>query len=144
MDPTNEVVDDFSDSDSGGPNTMNATYSSGSRQARFETLEASSKGRKRQSGDSRTNIGDYMLKVVEIMAVEIRKSTTDTAKAILDDKERNEAAVVALEEVYGLPAIERAIYATKLMKGNELMVGFLSLEPPYRLTWLQRMFPDVI
>ncbi|KAK9118749.1 hypothetical protein Scep_016842 [Stephania cephalantha] len=106
-------------------------------------LKASSKGRKRQSGDSRNNIGDYMLKAVEIMAVEIRKSTAEIAKAILDDKERCEAVVAALEEVYGLPAIEIAIYATKLMKGNKLMVGFLSLEPPYRLAWLQKMFPDI-
>ncbi|KAK9129566.1 hypothetical protein Sjap_010053 [Stephania japonica] len=54
------------------------------------------------------------------------------------------AVVVALEEVYGIPPIERAIYATKLAKGNELMVGFLSLDPTYRLAWLQRMFPDVM
>ncbi|KAK9132124.1 hypothetical protein Scep_011652 [Stephania cephalantha] len=126
----------------GGPNTMNVAHSSGSRRARSETPEVSSKGRKQKSGDSRTNIGDYMLKAAEIMAVEIGKSTAEIAKAILDDKERREVVVAALEEVYGIPNIERAIYATKLMKGNELIVGFLSLEPPYRLAWLQRMFPD--
>ncbi|KAK9104635.1 hypothetical protein Scep_021479 [Stephania cephalantha] len=70
------------------------------------------------------------------MAVEIGKSTAEIAKAILDDKERCKVVVAALEEVYGLPAIENAIYETTLMKGNEPMVGFLSFEPPCRLAWL--------
>ncbi|KAK9102692.1 hypothetical protein Sjap_019946 [Stephania japonica] len=109
----------------------------------LETLKRQ-KGRKRLSSDSRTTIGEYMLQAAEVMAVEIGKSTIEIAKAILDDKDRREAVVVALEEVYGIPPIERAIYATKLAKGNELMVGFLSLDPTYRLAWLQRMFPDVM
>ncbi|KAK9153315.1 hypothetical protein Sjap_000795 [Stephania japonica] len=99
LDPANENVADLSESESGGPNTMNVADSSGTR---------------------------------------------PIAKAILDDKDRREAVVAALEEVYGIPPIERAIYATKLAKGNELMVGFLSLDPTYRLAWLQRMFPDVM
>ncbi|KAK9115799.1 hypothetical protein Sjap_014746 [Stephania japonica] len=70
-----------------------------------------------------------MLQVAEVMVAEIGKSTIKIAKAILDDKDRREAVVAALEEVYGIPPIERAIYATKLAKGNELMVGFLSLDP---------------
>ncbi|KAK9150554.1 hypothetical protein Syun_008863 [Stephania yunnanensis] len=133
----------YYDEYSGVPNTMNIAHSSGSRRARSKKPEMSSKGSKRQSGDSRTNIRDYMLKVAEIMAVEIRKSTVEIAKTILVDKERREAVVAALEEVYSVPNIERAIYAIKLMKRNKLLVGFLSLEAPYRLTWLQRMFPDV-
>ncbi|KAK9145929.1 hypothetical protein Sjap_005832 [Stephania japonica] len=144
LNPTNEFVVDLSDSESGGPNTVNVADSSGTRPVRSETPEATSKGRKRLFTDSRTTIGEYMLQAAEVMAVEIRKSTIEIAKAILDDKDRREAVVAALEEVYGIPPIERAIYATKLAKGNELMVGFLSLDPTYRLAWLQRMFPDVM
>ncbi|KAK9145530.1 hypothetical protein Sjap_005433 [Stephania japonica] len=142
--PANEYVADLSDSESGGPNTVNVADSFGTRPVRSKTPETSSKGRKRLSSDSRATIGDYMLQAAEVMAVEIGKSTIEIAKAILDDKDRREAAVAALEEVYDIPPIERAIYATKLAKENELMVGFLSLDPTYRLAWLQRMFPDVI
>ncbi|KAK9153546.1 hypothetical protein Sjap_001026 [Stephania japonica] len=116
LDPANEDVADLSESESGGPNTMNVADSSGTRPVRSETPETR----------------------------KIGKSTIEIAKAILDDKDRREAVVAALEEVYGIPPIERAIYATKLAKGNELMVGFLSLDPTYRLAWLQRMFPDVM
>ncbi|KAK9103128.1 hypothetical protein Sjap_020382 [Stephania japonica] len=144
FDPANEDVADLSDSESGGPNTVNVADSSGTRPVRLETPETSSKGRKQLSSDSRTTIGDYMLQAAEVMAVEIRKSTIEIAKAILDDKDRREAVVAALEEVYGIPLIERAIYATKLAKGNELMVGFFSLDPTYRLAWLQRMFPNTM
>ncbi|KAK9108885.1 hypothetical protein Sjap_016945 [Stephania japonica] len=80
----------------------------------LEDAEATSKGRKRLSSDSRTTIGEYMLQAAEVMAVEIGKSTIEIAKAILDDKDRREGrGGKALEEVYGLPPIERAIYATK-------------------------------
>ncbi|KAK9116440.1 hypothetical protein Sjap_015387 [Stephania japonica] len=106
LNPTNEFVADLSDSESGGPNTVNIVDSSGTRLVRSETPEAT-----------------------KVMAVEIGKSTIEIAKAILDDKDRREAVVAALEEVYGIPPIKRAIYATKLAKGIELMVGFLSLDP---------------
>ncbi|KAK9109955.1 hypothetical protein Sjap_018015 [Stephania japonica] len=129
----NEDVADLSDSESGGPNTVNVADSSSTRPVHSETPETRSKGGKRLSSDSRTTIGDYMLQAAEVMAAEIGKSTIEIAKAILDDKDRHEAVVAALEEVYGIPPIERAIYATKLAKGNELMVGFLSLDPTYRL-----------
>ncbi|KAK9096017.1 hypothetical protein Sjap_021514 [Stephania japonica] len=144
LDPANEFVSDLSDSESGGPNTVNVADSSGIRPVRSETPEATSKGRKQLFSDSRTTIGEYMLQAAEVMAVEIGKSTIEIAKAILDDKDRREAVVATLEEVYGIPPIKRAIYATKLAKGNKLMVEFLSLDPTYRLAWLQRMFPNVM
>ncbi|KAK9122737.1 hypothetical protein Sjap_012339 [Stephania japonica] len=67
-----------------------------------------------------------MLPAAEVMAVEIGKSTIEIDKAILGDKNKREAVVAALEEMCGIPHIERTIYATKLAKENELMVGFLS------------------
>ncbi|KAK9117193.1 hypothetical protein Sjap_016140 [Stephania japonica] len=144
LDPANEDVADLSNSESGRPNTVNVVDSSGTRLVRSETPKTSSKVRKRLSSDSRTTIGDYMLQAAELMTVEIGKSTIKIAKAILDDKDRHEVVVAALEKVYDIPPIERAIYATKLAKGNELMVGFLSLDHTYRLAWLQRMVPDVM
>ncbi|KAK9109745.1 hypothetical protein Sjap_017805 [Stephania japonica] len=144
LDPANEDIADLSDSESGGPNTMNVADSSSTMHVHSKTPETSSKGWKRLSNNSRTTIGDYMLQAAEVMAIEIGKSTIKIAKAILDYKDMREAVVASLEEVYGILPIERAIYATKLAKGNELMVGFLSLDLTYRLAWMQRMFPDVM
>ncbi|KAK9145341.1 hypothetical protein Sjap_005244 [Stephania japonica] len=108
LDPTNEFVADSSDSESGGPNTVNVADSSNTRPICSETPEATSKGRKRLSSDSRTTIGEYMLQAAEVMVVDIGKSTIEIAKAILDDKDRREAVVAALEEVYGIPLCNKA------------------------------------
>ncbi|KAK9145148.1 hypothetical protein Sjap_005051 [Stephania japonica] len=102
LDPANEDVADLSDSESGGPNTVNVADSSGTKSVRSETPETSSKGQKRLSSDSSTTIGDYMLQVAEVMAIEIGKSTIKITKVILDDKDRREAVVAALEELYGI------------------------------------------
>ncbi|KAK9137874.1 hypothetical protein Sjap_008468 [Stephania japonica] len=99
------IVVDLSDSESGEPNIVNVADSSGTRPARSEMPEASSKGQKGLSSDSLTTIGDYMLQAVEVIAVKIGKSTTEITKAILDDKGRRKAVVLALEEVRLTPHI---------------------------------------
>ncbi|KAK9158350.1 hypothetical protein Scep_004924 [Stephania cephalantha] len=136
------AVADSSSSNSSKPE--DAIFSTGSKsRSRSATPEVTiARKKKKQSVDN--NYGDSIVKAAQIIAEGISKAQIGIINAIMIEKEKRQLVAAAMEEITSLPALDRSIYATKVMSAPELMDVFLSLKPSIRLPWLQKMFPGLV
>ncbi|KAK9124276.1 hypothetical protein Sjap_013878 [Stephania japonica] len=136
------AVADSSSSDSSKPEDV--IFSTGSKsRSRSATPEVTNaRKKKKQSVDN--NYGDSIVKAAQIIAEGISKAQIGIINAIMVEKENRQLVAAAMEEITSLPALDRGVYATKVMSAPELMDVFLSLQPSIRLPWLQKMFPGLL
>ncbi|KAK9168845.1 hypothetical protein Syun_000985 [Stephania yunnanensis] len=120
-------------------------YSAGSKsRSRSATPEVTNTRKKKKQVTDKPNVGNSIVKAAQIISEEISKAHTGIINAISAEKEQRQLVMVATEEITSLPALDKGIYAAKVMSAPELMDVFLSLQPSIRLPWLQKMFPGLV
>ncbi|KAK9168847.1 hypothetical protein Syun_000987 [Stephania yunnanensis] len=136
------AVADSSSSNSSKPE--DAIFSTGSKSRSRSAMPEVTIARKKKKQSVDNNYGDSIVKAAQIIAEGISKAQIGIINAIMIEKEKRQVVAAAMEEITSLPALDRSIYATKVMSAPELMDVFLSLKPSIRLPWLQKMFPGLV